>query len=249
MFHILDAPPPKKVVYQHHHDYPPTSKLPSHMTLGCFMLDKYPITPSEHLSRLQNATKFTLADLMGDEVFQGVKKQIEADKIKEEEAKQRNHLPTNRWGSQWSGASPCSTPGPQMKDEQKKQEKEKKLYEEKAGGLWIKELLARKRPGWEVHWNSEIPKEARGNLEPFFTSPKYRPDIWLSLTLNGNLYQLLMMEVLSNEDIDLTVSECDRSLLNQIRVFRNRDISISELSGFVLPTSKVSCELLQVTVK
>ncbi len=72
------------------------------------------------------------------------------------------------------------------------------------------------------NWNCQIPPEAQGHLSPFYISRKYRPDVWLSFLFQGVVYQLLMIEVLSNEDIDLTVSELDRSLINQIRVFRNK---------------------------
>lgn len=244
------------------------------MKMGCFLLNKYPTTPSLYFSSIPTSTKLTLADIMEDGDYKHIMEQMKKEKEeKEAEAKKRakkikemekGKEAKNMWGSElcWSPcstpmataspsstpmatASPCSTPGP---DKQKKTSS--KTYEEKLGGLWIKKIFTKaKLTSWEVHWNSEIPPEAQGNLLPFFISTKYRPDIWLSFRYEGKLYQLLLIEVLSNEDIDLTVAECERSLIHQIRVFRNLDRTVTEVIGFVIPTSKVPCELLEVTIR
>ena len=95
----------------------------------------------------------------------------------------------------------------------------------------------------------EQTEEAKGYLAPYFIGPKYRPDLCLTITMENHCYQLLLMEVVSNEDIDLTIAECERSLIHQLRVLRNRELEVTEVTGFVIPTTKFSCPIFEVTVK
>ena len=129
---------------------------------------------------------------------------LTADKAAEEKKGQANDVYTNQWGTQWSGASPNPTPSRHRRCVVKD-----KVYEEKVCGLWIKRLL--NNHYWDVVWNKELPEEAKGYLAPYFIGPKYRPDLCLTITMENHCYQLLLMEVVSNEDIDLTIAECERS--------------------------------------
>lgn len=122
--------------------------------------------------------------------------------------------------------------------------KKDKLYFEHAG-LWLQHKLK----NLEVHWNCEIPHETMLFLQPYFISPKYRPDIWVDITLDDFQYPVLMIEILSKENIDLTVGECERGLIHQLRVYRNYDLQIKRITGFVIPTSTTPCECLEVNME
>ena len=47
----------------------------------------------------------------------------------------------------------------------------------------------------------------------------------------------------------MTVGECERSLIHQLRVYRNYNLTILEVVGFVIPTSSTQCECLEVTIQ
>ncbi len=46
-----------------------------------------------------------------------------------------------------------------------------------------------------------------------------------------------MIEILSKNDINLTMGEAERALINQLRLYRNYNETITEVVGFVLPTT------------
>ena len=236
----LDASAPRKTVYAHYR-YPAS---PPHMP-SIPRFKKFPTTPSAWLSNFET-TKLKLTDLMGADLWKRLEKQLKEEKAGKNIPKEMKSPKTNKWGAQYVeasvGASPLTIPcgGKQA-------EKKEKVYEEKAGGKWLEQLV--EGTGWDVHWNCEIPKHAQGYLRPYYMSPKYRPDIWLSVTLDECCYQLLLIEILSKADIDLTVQECERSLIHQLRVFRNYSVYVTEVIGFVLPTTKYACEILEVSIQ
>lgn len=98
-------------------------------------------------------------------------------KRKEEKEKERERLRTS-----------CT------EEEKKKDEgKGEKWYEERMGGKWIKKLMQMASFECDVNWNCEV-KVIEEKLQPYFTSDKYRPDVWLSKHLWQEKYPLLMVE-------------------------------------------------------
>lgn len=103
-------------------------------------------------------------------------------------------------------ASPASPP----KELGHEDDKEKEIiYEEKLAGYWLRSVL---RAEWEVHYNCQIPEEIMGYLATYFINPKYRPDLWLSINIDNRDYLLLLLEILSKEDIALTIGEPNKSI-------------------------------------
>ena len=229
--------------------------------------DRIPDSPRRWLENEKRLGKkyssFTLKDLMGDD-WTEIKSSVAKDETKmkksvpqagktkafgivsdvknEAGAVSTSHSKlVNKWGTVYSpGCSPLS---PQQPTESRIQEK---VYQEKVFGKWLAQKFEKICSQWKVHWNCEIPVEARGYLAPYFMSEKYRPDIWIGVTFEAVLYQLLLVEMLSKKDLDLTVAECQRNLIHQLRVYRNYDISVKCVTGFVIPTAEDPCPLLKV---
>lgn len=131
-----------------------------------------------------------------------------------------------------------------------------KAYDEKIASLWLKDIFASRG------WNGHIPI-IQEKLQSYFIKTSVQPDMWLGATPKN--YPLLLAEILSKCDLDLTVEECERGLIDQLRLYRNYDTACKELHGFVLPASvkvfetmtdkackkesKRKCPILKVTVK
>lgn len=64
-----------------------------------------------------------------------------------------------------------------------------------------------------------VPKTMLRGLRPYFISSNCRPDLWVSISMDNWEYPLLMVEILSKENIDLTVGESERSLIHQLRLY------------------------------
>lgn len=70
-----------------------------------------------------------------------------------------------------------------------------------------------------------------------FISKTSRSDVWIGLESG---FPLGEMEILSNENLDHTVCECQRAAVNQLRFYRNYDTEVTQVKGFVLPAPKLS---------
>ena len=53
-------------------------------------------------------------------------------------------------------------------------------------------------------------------------------------------YPLAQLEIVSKENVDHAVGQCERALINQLRFYANYDSGINEVTGFVLPASKIT---------
>ena len=86
-------------------------------------------------------------------------------------------------------------------------------------------------------------------LQPHFVSLKYRPDVRIESSFQGIQIPVALIEVLSKNDIDLTVGENQQSLIDLLRFYRNFDDKCVEV--YVLPTSDSTktCPILRVSVK
>ena len=122
------------------------------------------------------------------------------------------------------------------------------LYEERITGIMFDKALKKNCPQWVVKWNCQIALIVK-NLQPYFIAELYRPDVWVAVDIQGELFPLVMIEVLSRKDIEVTVGELERALINQLRFYRSYDCSVKKVTGFVVPTTVTECPLLEVTME
>lgn len=109
-----------------------------------------------------------------------------------------------------------------------------KLYQEKLYAEWLKLVCNEVR--WEIKYNCGV-KTVQEQVQSYFVAKEYRPDLWYALVANGWLFPLTYMEVLSNGDLDVTVGESERTLLDQLRLYRMFDTSCTKVHGYVVPAS------------
>lgn len=82
-----------------------------------------------------------------------------------------------------------------------------------------------------------------------FVSSRSRTGVWLG-TKAQSPYPLAKIEILSEESLDLTIGEMERSLINQLQFYRNHNIDseCTVLEGYVLPTSKLDGVSKKLTI-
>jgi hypothetical protein len=86
---------------------------------------------------------------------------------------------------------------------------------------------------WEIKYNCGV-KVIQDSLQSYFVGKEYQPDIWFS---SGAGFPLNYCEILSNGDLDVTVGESERTLIDQLRLYRIYDTECTQVCGFVLPAS------------
>ena len=126
-------------------------------------------------------------------------------------------------------------------------------FDEIVCGLWLKEKISKDNISHEMHvkWNCEILIFVE-KLQSYFVSLKHRPDVWIG---SRDMIPVVIIEIFSNEDLDLTVGDLERGLLNQLRFYRNCDTKCTAVDGFLLPAShknkhpKRSCPVLRVNMR
>ena len=260
----LQPPPPKKNTAQFHHEYPCSSKVsPYAPSNPSFRLLKYPNPPKNWIDeRIETASggvnQYVLKDLMSQKDWNEIellereacRKKMQEKKKKEdkgkitakedEEVKKKQTKKTTR-----STTSVVDAPAEEAPAEEAPAVT---LYEERVAGIMFRKALEKNSLGWVVNWNCQIPLIVK-NLQPYFIAELYRPDVWVAVDIQGELFPLVMIEVLSQKDIDLTVGELERALINQLRFYRSYDCSVKKVTGFVVPTTVTECPLLEVTME
>jgi hypothetical protein len=112
-----------------------------------------------------------------------------------------------------------------------------KLYEEKIFSVWLRqECTSLLGLGIDIKYNSAV-KKISELVQSYLVSKEYRPDIWF-YSVNGE-FPLTYIEVLSNGDLDLTVGESERTLIDQLRLYRMFDTSCTKVRGYVVPASVI----------
>ncbi len=114
-----------------------------------------------------------------------------------------------------------------------------KLYEEKLVAKWLSTVCSDKQ--WEIKYNCEV-KIVEDLLQSYFVGTKYRPDIWFS-SIHPDNFPLNYAEVLSNGNLDITVGELERTLIDQLRLYRNFNTNCTEVHGYILPASVTKIDI------
>lgn len=106
-----------------------------------------------------------------------------------------------------------------------------KIYEERLSSVWLNEVCS--DPKWKIQYNCGV-KTIQNLVKSYFVAKEYRPDLWFSSVGVNEGFPLNYVEILSNGDLDTTVGESERTLIDQLRLYRMFDTSCTEVHGYVV---------------